>query len=1254
MKRLIMKKIFYLVTLLLLSVIGFSQPVVNRAGIANTVSDYRLQASLNLYIPRYVDTVSANFSKGVDSCGAIIYVYSTNNYLYRACNPKRWVVVGGRFGLEDNQATSTRAFDLNSNTFTIRNGKFQINTTTSNTLSISSNAGTETGVIYTPDGTVLKIETKNSAGMTIAAGSQISFQPAQTSGGQIVMDGSVSNFVSTTHYTNGGGLLARQGIGVYSVPNQESEFYLKTFNYYDPVLLDSQYTYLTLYNKMKFINIPNDDTTSKIITIDGANNVRYRNASTISGGSGGIHGVYAGYGLTKVNDSTLKADTTVGTGLIGYLRYIKLKDSIASVYTPMARVLSNGYGISSIGDLSANRTVTADTTVGVGLIGWPRFVKLKDSISAIYQVKGNYITATTGDVLASGPGSAAATLATVNSNVGSFTNASITVNGKGLITAASSGSVGSSFTFKDSLQWLWASNYGVVFDGVTDNAAALKALASAQRSTNRVIAFGPGVVYSSDSVTWTNAVLMGYRTTIKSTSNTVTIFNIQDSCDVSGFTFIGNGKAAALPGGVFTTQDGIRMFGTKNRIHDNRFISMNGSGVNIWAGACCGYRNLVYSNFFTNNTIGIFAMTNSEYLTASNNQGEFNLVGIYDRSSSNNRWVGNDFQYSVRSNFRLMGNGDHGGAWSNTFNHGNVYNVEIESCTLNYVFADNIVYTGNITFGTVDTVHNFNWSGGTVSGATITGSKVVNVVMQGFTEGSTPNTRSTTGVVYVNNLNSTDPIFYSSLTGSITSASLLNAMSDETGTAGNLVFSGSPTIATPTFTTRATSPIITGSSAANGTLTLEGNNAGSSNTAANSNIILRTGNTPTNALVINNAQEIGIGTNPATGFKLFIVSAGNGAGTNFLLGRNSSSNNIIQIDDAGSWRLGNQSATASTGMMMNKTFAGGGTVIAATAWMHLAAGTAPANTAPLKFTAGTNLATTEAGAIEYDGAHLYFTAANAGTRYQLDQQAGGVTSVTGTANQVLANGTSGSAQTGAVTLTTPQDIATTSNVQFGSLGVGASPQGSLPVNINKTTIGPVGGNAYIVSISGTLQEASTGTHGTLASVGIFAPGVTSGSATVTRAATFNITGAPAATVTDANYSIIVDAGWSQFSGFGAKLTTISADITLSDHYTVLVDASGANRTITLPAAVNNVGRIFVIKKIDASANTVTIDGNASETIDGATTQVISTQWASMTIQSNGANWFVLNMWLFAIAIGIPTIISKRGKMINMEESKKAA
>ena len=61
------------------------------------------------------------------------------------------------------------------------------------------------------------------------------------------------------------------------------------------------------------------------------------------------------------------------------------------------------------------------------------------------QATGNYITALTGDVTATGPGSVAATLATVNANVGTFGSSTsiptFTVNGKGLITAASGNAV---------------------------------------------------------------------------------------------------------------------------------------------------------------------------------------------------------------------------------------------------------------------------------------------------------------------------------------------------------------------------------------------------------------------------------------------------------------------------------------------------------------------------------------------------------------------------------------------------------------------------------------------------------------------------------------------------------------------------------------------------------------------------------------------------------------------------------------------
>jgi hypothetical protein len=73
----------------------------------------------------------------------------------------------------------------------------------------------------------------------------------------------------------------------------------------------------------------------------------------------------------------------------------------------------------------------------------------------------------------------------------------------------------------------------------------------------------------------------------------------------------------------------------------------------------------------------------------------------------------------------------------------------------------------------------------------------------------------------------------------------------------------------------------------------------------------------------------------------------------------------------------------------------------------------------------------------------------------------------------------------------------------------------------------------------------------------------------------------------------------------------------------VVDTSAGTLTITLPPAKEAKGEWIVFKKIVA-ANTMTIDGNGSETIDGATTQSTTTQWSTLEIVSDGTSWYVIN------------------------------
>ena len=145
-----------------------------------------------------------------------------------------------------------------------------------------------------------------------------------------------------------------------------------------------------------------------------------------------------------------------------------------------------------------------------------------------------------------------------------------------------------------------------------------------------------------------------------------------------------------------------------------------------------------------------------------------------------------------------------------------------------------------------------------------------------------------------------------------------------------------------------------------------------------------------------------------------------------------------------------------------------------------------------------------------------------------------------------------------------------------------------------------------------------------------------GASTITTAATVSIGGAPIAgtnaTITTA-LALWVESGTSRFDGplvtlaaFATGITSVAVSTLLDSTYqTVLVDASGGAVIITLPLASSANGRRYDIKKTDSSANTVTIAISGGDTIDGAASVVLSTQYQSRTCiaRATGTAWWLL-------------------------------
>lgn len=219
---------------------------------------------------------------------------------------------------------------------------------------------------------------------------------------------------------------------------------------------------------------------------------------------------------------------------------------------------------------------------------------------------------------------------------------------------------------------------------------------------------------------------------------------------------------------------------------------------------------------------------------------------------------------------------------------------------------------------------------------------------------------------------------------------------------------------------------------------------------------------------------------------------------------------------------------------------------------------------------------------------------------------------------VTANGFAGTVanatSTPAITLTTSvtgilqgngTSISAATTTGTGSVVLGTSPTitlgngTGLPLTTGVTGVLPLangGTNANLTASNGALP------YSTASAIALLAPG-TSGQALVSAGAAAPV--------------------WSWPSVPTAVKTTTYA-IAASDTL-VLVDASSASFTTTLPTAVGISGATIRIKRVDQTlANAVTLATTSSQTIDGVTTKTLATQYEEWAVVSDGSNWRVIS------------------------------
>jgi hypothetical protein len=165
-----------------------------------------------------------------------------------------------------------------------------------------------------------------------------------------------------------------------------------------------------------------------------------------------------------------------------------------------------------------------------------------------------------------------------------------------------------------------------------------------------------------------------------------------------------------------------------------------------------------------------------------------------------------------------------------------------------------------------------------------------------------------------------------------------------------------------------------------------------------------------------------------------------------------------------------------------------------------------------------------------------------------------------------------------------------------------------------------GSGAFYLGTGGGTQFAINHTASSINYIAVTGSGTNAAPTLLVQGSDANIS----LTLTTKGTGIVQTAATLKYAGVIAGLSTKTAAYTLvATDYTVLGNATTASFSLTLPTSVGATGQVYIIKKVDSTANTVTITTTSSQTIDGSASKVLSYQYDGFQLQSDGANWIII-------------------------------